>query len=73
MEFSRQEYWSGHPFPSPGDLPDLGIEPGSPELQADSLLTEQLGMFLRTLVFQAPLQSKQVNEVPPQKNLNSTK
>ena len=35
MEFPRQEYWSGLPFPSPGDLPDLGIEPGSPELQAD--------------------------------------
>ena len=37
MGFSRQEYWSGLPFPSPGDLPDLGIEPVSPELQADSL------------------------------------
>ena len=33
----RQEYWSGLPFPSPGDLPDPGIEPGSPALQADSL------------------------------------
>ena len=40
MEFSRQEYWSGLPFPSPGDLPDPGIEPGSPALQADSLLSE---------------------------------
>ena len=37
MGFSRQEYWSGLPFPSPGDLPDPGIEPGSPALQADSL------------------------------------
>ena len=37
MEFSRQEYWSGLPFPSPGDLPDPGIEPGSPTLQADLL------------------------------------
>ena len=36
MGFSRQEYWSGLPFPSPGDLPDLGIEPGSPTLQAAS-------------------------------------
>ena len=35
IEFSRQEYWSGLPFPSPGDLPDPGIEPGSPSLQAD--------------------------------------
>ena len=34
-EFSRQKYWSGLPFPSPGDLPDPGIEPGSPALQAD--------------------------------------
>ena len=34
MEFSRQEYWSGLPFPSPGDLPDPGIEPRSPTLQA---------------------------------------
>ena len=36
MGFSRQEYWSGLPFPSPGDLPDPGIEPRSPTLQADS-------------------------------------
>ena len=35
MEFSRQEYWSGLPFPFPGDLPDSGIEPRSPSLQAD--------------------------------------
>ena len=41
MEFSRQEYWSGLPFPSPGDLPDIGIAPGSPVLQADSLLSEK--------------------------------
>ena len=40
MKFSRQETWSGLPFPSPGDLPDSGIEPGSPALQADFLLTE---------------------------------
>ena len=36
MGFSRQECWSGLPFPSPGDLPDPGIEPGSPTLQADA-------------------------------------
>ena len=41
--FSRQEYWSGLPFPSPGDLPDPGIEPGSPALQADALPSELLG------------------------------
>ena len=37
MGFSRQEYWSGLPFPSPGDLPNPGIEPQSPTLQADAL------------------------------------
>ena len=40
MEFFRQEYWSGLPFPSPGDLPDPGIKPRSPALQADSLPSE---------------------------------
>ena len=40
MGFSRQEYWSGLPFPSPGDLPNPGIEPGSPALQADALPSE---------------------------------
>ena len=40
MEFSRQEYWSGSAFPSPGDLPDPGIEPGSPALQTDALPSE---------------------------------
>ena len=43
MEFSRQEYWSGLPFPSPGDLPDPETEPGSPALQTDSLLSEPQG------------------------------
>ena len=43
MEFSRQEYWSGFPFPSPGDLPDPGIELGSPALQADSLPSKPPG------------------------------
>ena len=43
MEFSRQEYRSGMPFPSPGDLPDPGIKPRSSEMQADSLPSEPLG------------------------------
>ena len=43
MEFSRQEYWSGLPFPSPGDLSDPGIKPGSPALQADALGAEPPG------------------------------
>ena len=43
MEFSRQEYWSRLPFPSPGDLPDPGIKPGSLALQADALPSEPPG------------------------------
>ena len=43
MEFSRQEYWSGLQFPSPGDLPNPGIEPRSLALQADSLPPEPPG------------------------------
>ena len=57
MGFSRQEYWSGLPFSSLGDLPDSGIEPGSPALQADSLLTEPPGKPL------VECQSK--SETPP--------
>ena len=57
MEFSRQEYWSELPFPPPGDLSNLGIEPGSPALQADSLLFKPPGkphtycMVLYSLLF----------------------
>ena len=43
MEFSRQEYWSGLPFPTPRDLPDPGMNPRSPTLQADSLPTVSPG------------------------------
>ena len=43
MGFSRQVYWSGVPFPSPGELPDPGIKPRSPALQEDSLPSEPLG------------------------------
>ena len=43
MGFSRQECWNGLPFPSPGDLPDPGIEPRSPTLQADALTSEPPG------------------------------
>ena len=43
MGFSRQEYWSELPFPSPGDLPNLGIKPESPALQADALSSEPPG------------------------------
>ena len=61
MEFSRQEYWSGLPFPSPGDLPDPGIEPGSPALQVDYLPAElpgkphfRKGLFPMNPLFPAP-------------------
>ena len=46
MEFSRQEDWCGLPFPSPGDLPNPGIEPGSPALQADALPSEPPGRLI---------------------------
>ena len=46
MGSPRQEYWSGLPFPSPGHLPKPGLEPGSPTLQADSLLSEPPVKFL---------------------------
>ena len=42
MEFSQKEYWSGLPLPSPGDLSDPGVEPGSPTLQADSLSHQEI-------------------------------
>ena len=46
MEFSKQEYWSGFPFPSPEDLPDSGIELRSPALQADTLPFEPPGKLV---------------------------
>ena len=50
MEFSRQEYWSGLPFPSPGDLPDPGFEPRSPTLQTDALPSEPPGKLKSPIV-----------------------
>ena len=47
MGFSRQEYQSGLPFPSPGDLPDPGIKPGCPALEADALTSEPPGKLVR--------------------------
>ena len=60
MEFSRQEYWSGLPFPSPGDLPNPGIEPGSPALQADCSPSEPPGLYPVSLW----KQSSQVHVTP---------
>ena len=59
--FSRQEYWSGLPFPSPGDLPHLGMEPGSPALWAGSSPSEPPGLLESNLEISltlAPLQSQ---------------
>ena len=47
MGFSRQEYWGGLPFPSTGDLPNPGIEPGFPTLEADALTSEPPGKIYR--------------------------
>ena len=46
-KFSRQRYWSGLPFPSPGDLPNPGIEPGSPALQVNSVPSEPPGKYFQ--------------------------
>ena len=54
-EFSRQEYWSGLSFPSPGDLPDPGIELGSPALQADALPSEPPGRHQINIYFKGGL------------------
>ena len=55
MGFSRQEYWSGLLFLSPGDLPNPGIKPGSPALQADSVPSEPPGkMMIKGIVVQLP-------------------
>ena len=80
MEFSRQEYWSGLPFPSPGNLPYPGIEPGSPALQADPLPSESPGkeswvpknwcfwtvVLEKTL--ESPLDCKEIQPVHPKGN-----
>ena len=50
MGFSRQKYWSGLPFPPPEDLPNPGIEPRSPALQADSLVSEPPGKPVSTVM-----------------------
>ena len=52
MEFSKQEYWSELPFPSPGDLPDPGIEPRSPILQTDASTSEPLNFLMFKLVLE---------------------
>ena len=67
MEFSRQEYWSGLPFPTPGDLPSPGIEPGSPALQADCLPSELPGKTYATakLLQSCPILCDSIDGSPP--------
>ena len=60
MGFSRQAYWSGLPFPSPGDLPDPGIEPRSPALQVDTLTSEPPGKPIYSCKSNSP--SPQINK-----------
>ena len=57
MEFSRQEYWGGLPFPPPGDLPNPGTESGSPELWTDSLPTEPPEPYTKWISMQVDLQA----------------
>ena len=63
MGFSRQEYWSGLPFPSPGDLSNPGIEPGSPALQTDALPSEPLGELTNTFQVLTNLKSTTNNSI----------
>ena len=65
MGFSRQEYWSGLPFPSPGDLPDPGIEPRSLALQMDSLPAEQPGKPTKSIQVQSYLSVSKDNSLQP--------
>ena len=61
MEFSRQEYWSGLPFPSPVDLSDPEIEPQSPTLYADSLPSEQPGYPEISVVLKLNVKPEKLN------------
>ena len=64
MEFSRPEYWSGEPFPSPGDLPNPEIKPRSSALQADSLPTELQGNPIPILLFTEDIGKRNVTLIP---------
>ena len=73
MGFSRQKYWSGLLFPSPGDLPDPGIEPRSPALKTDSLATEQQGKPLVYIFNEQALFNNELKSVMIIKKLPQTK
>ena len=61
LGFPRQEYWSGLPFPSPGDLPNPGIESGYPALYAESLATELQGKPILAMIIYETLQINSLN------------
>ena len=65
MEFSRQEYWSGLPFSSPGDLHNPGIKPGSPALEADALQSESSGKLKSINVFKKKEEKEGVKGIGP--------
>ena len=76
MGFSRQEYWSGLPFPSPGDLPDPGNEPGFPALEADALTSEPPGKpnsVRETLIFSELLRKTSLKKEHLSWDLNDKK
>ena len=71
MEFSRPEYWSGYPSLSPGDLPNPGLKPRSPALQADSLPAEAAGekgdiLVNKIFIFPNMLENKAITYFSPQ-------
>ena len=70
MEFSRQEYWSGLPFPSAGDLPNPGIEQDPPTLQADSLSHQESPNYKLILKLDVQMCSISVSESLVDKALN---
>ena len=61
IEFSRQEYWSGVPLPSPGDLPDPGIKPGSPTLLVDIRITFCFGLWMQSETRKWPSQGQAID------------
>ena len=69
MRFSRQECWSGLPFPAPGDLPYPGIEPGSPALQADALLSEPPGKPYYCIYDMYNLRIRDVEHIPTENTI----
>ena len=71
MVFPREEYWSGLPFSSPGDLPDPGTEPRSPALEADALTSEPPGKQTEYIMRNAGLEETQAGIKTSRRNINN--